>query len=111
MLHQADRSIEILLSGKRNQIQRDEIVEIHAEDAVALGVVAGDWVEVVSARERQRAMVSLSSPHRGLIATTALFGNLAAELDASNEPDPMASVDGLPLVPVRVEKMKTEAAV
>ena len=110
VLHQSDRSMEISLSGKRNQIQRDEIVEIHADDAATIGVQAGEWVEVVSERERQRAVVSLSSPHPGLIATTALFGNLVTELDASKEPDPMATVEGLPLVPVRVEKMEAEAA-
>jgi predicted molibdopterin-dependent oxidoreductase YjgC len=110
VLHQSDRPMEIILSEKRNRIQRDEIVEIHAEDAAALGVEAGEWVELVSAQERQRGVVSLSSPHRGLVATTALFGNLASELDASKEPDPMAGVDGLPLVPVRVEKMEAEAA-
>jgi predicted molibdopterin-dependent oxidoreductase YjgC len=110
VLHQSDRPMEIVLLGKRNQIQRDEIVEIHADDAATIGVQAGEWVEVVSERERQRAVVSLSSPHPGLIATTALFGNLASELDASKEPDPMATVKGLPLVPVRVEKMETEAA-
>ena len=85
-------------------------MEIHADDAATIGVQAGEWVEVVSERERQRAVVSLSSPHSGLIATTALFGNLASELDASKEPDPMATVEGLPLVPVRVEKMEAEAA-
>jgi anaerobic selenocysteine-containing dehydrogenase len=110
VLHQSDRPMEISLLGKRNQIQRDEIVEIHSDDAATIGVQAGEWVEVVSERERQRAVVSLSSPHPGLVATTALFGNLASELDASKEPDPMASVEGLPLVPVRVEKIEAEAA-
>ena len=110
VLHQSDRPMEIILSGKRNRIQRDEIVEIHAEDAATIGVEAGEWVELVSAHERQRGVVSLSSPHPGLVATTALFGNLVSELDASTEPEPMASIGGLPLVPVRVEKIEAEAA-
>jgi predicted molibdopterin-dependent oxidoreductase YjgC len=110
VLHQSDRTMEIGKSGKRNQIRRDEVLELHEDDARALGVEAGDWVEAVSAGNTVRGVVQLTSPHKGLIATTALFGQLVSELDASKEPDPMLKVDGLPLVPVRVEKVAEEAA-
>jgi hypothetical protein len=72
--------------------------------------VEGDWIEVVSARERLRGVVRISSPHKGLIATTALFGELASELDASDESDPVLKIQGLPLMPVRVERPAEEAA-
>ena len=110
VLHQADRTMEIGKSGKRNQIRRDEVLELHEDDARALGVEAGDWVEVVSAGNAVRGVVQLTSPHKGLIATTALFGQLISALDASKEPDPMLKVEGLPLMPVRVEKVAEEAA-
>ena len=110
MLHQADRTMEIALDGKRNQVRRDEVVELHGDDAEAIGLKEGDWVEVVSGSERLRGVVRLSSPHKGLIATTALFGQLASELDGSEEPDPILRVEGLPLVPVRVEKIAEAAA-
>ena len=52
----------------------------------------------------------LASPHKGLISTTALFGQLATELDRSDAPDPMLKVEGLSLVPVRVERIAEAAA-
>ena len=110
LLHQADRQMEIGLEGKRSVIQRDEVIEIHEEDAQALGVSEGDWVELVSASDRTRGTARLSSPLQGLISTTVLFGQLATRLDRSEEPDPMQAAEGLPLVPVRVERVAEEAA-
>ena len=110
VLHQSDRTMEIGKTGKHNEIRRHEVLELHEDDASTIGVEAGDWVEVVSAGNSVRGVVQLSSPHRGLIATTALLGQLISELDASSEPDPMLKVEGLPLVPVRVEKVAEEAA-
>ena len=110
LLHQADRTMEIGEDARRNAIQRDEIIELHEEDARALDVSEGEWVEVVSARERLRGVVRLSAPHKGLISTTGLFGKLATELDRSEEPDPMLKVEGLPLLPVRVERLAEAAA-
>ena len=110
MLHQSDRTMEIALEGKRNHVRRDEVVELHTTDAEAMGVAEGKWIEVVSARDRLRGVAQLSSPHKGLIATTALFGELASALDASEDADPVLKFEGLPLVPVRVERVAEEAA-
>ena len=110
LLHQADRTMEIGKVGNLNAIQRDEVLEFHEEDADALGISDGEWVEVVSSRETLRGVVRLSSPHKGLISTTGLFGQLATELDRTDVPDPMLKVEGLPLVPVRVEKVLEAAA-
>jgi predicted molibdopterin-dependent oxidoreductase YjgC len=110
LLHDADRTMEIGKVGKRNAIQRDEILELHEEDARDLGLSEGEWVEVVSQRERLSGVVRLSSPHKGLISTTALFGQLITALERSEEPDPMLKVEGLPLVPVRVERLAHQSA-
>ena len=110
MLHDAARTMEIREVGKRNAILRDEILEFHEEDARNLGLSEGEWVEVVSQSERLSGLVRLSSPHKGMISTTALFGQLATALNRSEEPDPMLKVEGLPLVPVRVERLAQEAA-
>ena len=103
VLHQADRTMEIGKAGKRSTIERDEIVEFNEEDARALGIIDGDPVEVVSSRERLSGIAEVSGPLKGLVSTTGLFGQLATELDQSDNPDPMLKVPGLPLVPVRVE--------
>ena len=110
VLHESDRTMEIGKAGKRNQIQREEILEFHQDDARSLGTTEGERVEVVSAGHRISGVVQLSSPHQGLVCTTVLFGQLASELDLSEELDPMLKVEVLPLVPVRVEKALEAAA-
>ena len=110
LLHDADRAMEIGKNGARTAIERDEIVELHEEDSRELGIAEDEWVEVVSAAATLRGVVKLTSPHKGLVSTTALFGQMATELDGSDEPDPMLKAEGLPLVPVRVERLVQEAA-
>ena len=111
MLHQADRPMEIVKNGKRNVIERDEVLEIHPEDAQDLDIVDGEFVEVVSSRDRLRGVARLTGVHKGMISHTSLFGDVATRLDASSEPDPIINVEGLPLAKVRVEKLaEAEAA-
>ena len=102
--------MEIGRRGKKNFIERDEVLELHEEDTRELGVAEGDWVQVVSRRETWKGRVQLSSPHRGLICSTTLFGEVASSLDGTTTPDPILKIDGLPLQPVRVEKLVEEEA-
>ena len=110
LLHDADRPMEIELVGKRNEIRRRDVIELHPEDAGALGVVEGEWIEVVSSAATLRGEARLTAPQKGLVSTTSLFGQMATELEQSDLPDPMLRVDGLPLVPVRVERLEEAAA-
>ena len=110
LLHDADRPLEIELVGKRNAVRRHDIVELHPEDAGTLGVTDGEWIEVASTKETLRGVARLTSPQKGLVSTTSLFGQMAAELDSSDLPDPMLKIDGLPLVPVRVDSVEEAAA-
>ena len=110
VLHQDDEPMKIGKEGQRSFIQRDGIIEMNELDARELGVDEGEWVNVVSSRESLSGNVRLTGPHKGLIATTGLFGELATELDGSKAPDPMLKVGGLPLVAVRVEKTVEAAA-
>ena len=104
VLHQPERDVKVISGDGLNMIKREEIIEVHPEDAHSLGIDQGEWVEVRSSKESIKGIVHLSSPHKGVVATTLLFGELATRLDASQDPDPMLKVPGLPMVPVRVEK-------
>jgi predicted molibdopterin-dependent oxidoreductase YjgC len=103
ILYDGGENLEIEKNGRRNAIRRDEVVELHPADALGIGVVDGDAVDVVWGRGRMRAVAKLSSPFKGMAATTQLFGSLATELDASKDADPMLMAPGLPMVPARVE--------
>ena len=110
ILYDADGDLEIEKNGRRNAVRRDEVVEMHPADALGVGVVDGDAVDVVWGRGRMRAVAKLSGPFKGVASTTQLFGSLATELDASKDPDPMLMAPGLPMVPARVEPVSGPAA-
>ena len=105
VLLQSDRHLDVVSERGRNEIRREEIVEVHAADAERLGVGDGDVVEVVGRKRRLRGVIHVNGGQPGLVAITELFGGLAAKLDASKAPDPMLATERLPLVPVRLDKV------
>ena len=107
VLHDGEREMDVALDNGRNRTQRDEVVEVHEQDASSLGVSEGDVVDVVGKRDRVRGVARFTSPHPGLVSVTSLFGDLVVRLDASSDPDPMFRVPGLPLEPVRLERVET----
>ena len=106
ILHDADREMSVSKNGKRNGIDRDEIFEIHTEDAQNLNLKDGDMIELVSPRERIKGLVQISSPYKGFVSTTSLFGQVATALDSASSPDPILDIDGLPITPVRIEQVR-----
>ena len=89
----------------RNKATREEIIELHADDAQDLGVSDADLVEVVTSVGSTQGVARLSSPQRGLVSVTTLFGQLITSLEASTEPDPMLNISRLPLIPANVKKL------
>ncbi len=110
VLHQPEEDIEIVTIDGKNAIRRDESIRIHADDAAALGIERGDWVEAVSPSGRAIGMAELDGAQPGLVSITTLFGDLVTGLAKSDEPDPMQTIPTLPLIPVRLVKMPVEAA-
>ena len=110
VLHQPDREVEIVNVDGRNAAKREEIVEIHVDDAARLGISEGEWVQVQSPEGRLQGSIRLSGPQRGLISTTTLFGQLITDLENDKSPDPMLRIPGLPLLPARIERVAEEAA-
>lgn len=104
-----DGEMEVVDAGRRNVVRRDEVIEMHPDDARRMGVSDGDWLEVIGRGERFKGVARLTGPQRGMVAATALFGQLATQLDASRTADPMMDVPGLPLTAVRVEKASAPA--
>ena len=105
VLHQPERDLEIVKVNNKNTIVRNEIMEIHADDAIGLGIEEGDWIEAISQEGRISGIAQLSSPQKGMISTTILFGQMITELDDSKVADPILMIPRLPLMPVRLERM------
>ena len=110
VLHQPGREVEIEKVSDRNTASREEIVELHDDDARELDITDGDWVEVVASEVSIRGAARLGGPQRGLISSTTLFGQLITELERSTDPDPMMDVPGLSLLPARIAKLSIAAA-
>lgn len=112
VLHQPDRDVDIITHDGKSYIERDEYVELHPEDANALGVQEGELVDVQSEPAPGQptgvftGYVRLTSPHKGLVSITTLFGHVASAMQDSEDPDPAPRVTGLPLRRAAVEKSR-----
>ena len=105
VLHMPEEELEIELSNGRNRIKRDDVIEMHPDDASDLGVTQGDWVEVSSPRGRMRGLANLTGTQRALVSSTSLFGQTITALEHDRSPDPMLRMPTLPLLPARVAKV------
>ncbi len=109
VLLQRDRDISIVeddLGDDLNRIARDEQVQLNPADAAAWGLADGDPVAVATAGNRIAGIVALDAAiPPGVVAVTTLFGQLAVELQTSEDINPMARVPGLRLEPCRVESL------
>ena len=112
VLSQPDRPVGVLRHGEMNYLDRVEQVEIHRDDARALSISRGDSVEVKDENGSTVAsgVAALSSPQPGLVSITTLFGQVASEMQDSENPDPSPRIPGLPLRPVRVVKSPARVA-
>jgi anaerobic selenocysteine-containing dehydrogenase len=95
-----------VVRGRRNQIVREVWLELNPSDAAAWEVEEGDEVEVLTLERRlagRARLTELVPP--GVIATTSLFGQLAVDLQASEEMDPASRPPVLDIRPARIEKI------
>ena len=110
LLHMPGAELEIEVVDGRNRIERNDVIEIHPDDAADLGIAQDEWVEVTSARGRMRGVASLTGTQRALISSTSLFGQMITSLEHDSSPDPMLKVPTLPLLPANIVKVPDQAA-
>ena len=104
VLLQQEREIKII-QGRRNSIQRDEIVELNPADAASMDIEEGGKVVVEMAIGRLAGLARINeSVPVGVVASTALFGQLAVDLQSSEEMEPASRVPGLDIRRARVSK-------
>ena len=112
VLSQPDRPVGVIRQGQMNYLDRIEVVQIHREDARALSISRGDSVEIRDGNGSTLAsgVAALNSPQPGLVSITTLFGEVASEMQDSENPDPSPRIPGLPLTPVRLVKTSETVA-
>ena len=105
-MFQPEREITIEKNGQLNQIVREELVQIASADAQIQGLAAGDKVLVETTTGRLEGVIYLDDRiPSGTIAVTFLFGQLAVELQTSEESNPMAMMPGLRIQPARLVRV------
>jgi predicted molibdopterin-dependent oxidoreductase YjgC len=114
VLHDRERDIQVEKVGSMNQLRRDEVVELHPDDARELGISEGDIVDLRSRpgpggrSDLFTGRARLTSPHRGMVAITTLFATIASDVEESQHPDPSPRIRGLPLRHVAVVRAPVE---
>ncbi len=104
VLLQQEREIKII-EGRRNTILRDELVELNPSDAAGLSIEDGGRVvvDMLGSSLAGLARINEEVPV-GVISSTSLFGQIAVDLQASEETEPASRVPGLDIRPARVRK-------
>ncbi len=100
----------VIESGDLNRIIRDEQVQINPADADAWSIPEGEPV-IVTTRGSRITGIATPDPAmpRGVVGVTTLFGQLAIELQVSEDINPMARVPGLQVEPCRVESISNSS--
>ena len=105
VLLQQERDIKIV-KGRANTIQRDEFVELNPTDAFAMSIEDGGKVVVEMPIGRLSGMARINEAVPvGVVASTSLFGQLAVDLQSSEEMEPATKVPGLDIRRARVNKV------
>jgi len=108
VLLQQHREMEVV-KGKRNRIKREEWVELNPQDASEMGLEEGDKIAVQTADGQLPGVASFNPGlPRGTVASTALFGQLAIDMQASEEFDPAPMLPGLDIRPARLLRTEPE---
>ena len=102
VLLQQHREMEVV-KGKRNRIMREEWIEINPTDGAEMNLAEGDKVSVRTA-DGQIPGVARFNPKlpRGTVSSTALFGQLAIDMQASDDFDPAPLLGGLDVRPAQL---------
>jgi formate dehydrogenase alpha subunit len=104
VLLQQERDIKIV-KARQNTIQRDELVELNPADAASLSIEDGGKVVVEMGIGRLAGLAHINEAVPvGVVASTALFGQLAIDLQSSEEMEPASRVPGLDIRRARVSK-------
>ncbi|HIK89332.1 MAG TPA: hypothetical protein EYG09_06775 [Dehalococcoidia bacterium] len=110
VLSQPERDVTIRKPGEMNYIDREQLVQIHPEDAKSSGLSKGDMIQVKTpdGHVLARGRAVLDSPQVGLVGITTLFGELATRMHELEAPDWTPQMPGLGYSTVTLESAPVE---
>ena len=110
VLSQPERDVTVRKPGEMNYIDREQLVQIHPDDAKSAGLNEGDTIQVKTADGHvlARGRAVLDSPQIGLVGTTTLFGELATKMHELEAPDWTPQMPGLCYSTVTLETAPVE---
>ena len=110
VLSQPERDVTVRKPGEMNYIDREQLVQIHPDDAKSAGLNEGDTIQVKTADGHvlARGRAVLDSPQIGIVGTTTLFGELATKMHELEAPDWTPQMPGLCYSTVTLETAPVE---
>jgi formate dehydrogenase alpha subunit len=110
VLSQPERDVTVRKPGEMNYIDREQLVQIHPDDAKSAGLNEGDTIQVKTADGHvlARGRAVLDSPQIGIVGTTTLFGELATKMHELEAPDWTPQMPGLGYSTVTLETAPVE---
>ena len=110
VLSQPERDVKVRKPGEMNYIDREQLVQIHPDDAKATGLREGDLIQVKTedGHVLARGTAVYESPQPGLVGSTTLFGELATRMHELEAPDWAPLMPGLGFARVTLETAPVE---
>ena len=98
--------------GRVNRVERKELVRMNPRYAAGRDITDGEMVQVQTRAGICSGLARLDeSVPPSTISITRIFGQLAVDLQASGEPDPMSQAPPLDILPARVSKLEPASVV
>jgi predicted molibdopterin-dependent oxidoreductase YjgC len=112
LISQPERDILVRKANEMNYVDRVRLLQIHPEDAKSFDLKEGDLVQVETNNGHvlEKGKAVFDSPHRGLVGSTRLFGELANRMQDAEYPDWSPLMPGLPYSEVRLMSVLPESA-
>ena len=110
VLSQPERDVVVRKLAEMNTIDREQLIQIHADDAKAAGLDEGSLIQVKSedGHVLARGRAVFESPQTGLVGLTTLFGELATRMYDLETPDWSPLMPGLGFSQVTLERAPAE---
>ena len=105
VLSQPERDVVVRKPADMNYVEREQFIQVHAEDAKTAGVNEGDIVQITrtDGHVLARGKAMFESPQVGLVGATTLFGELATKMHDLEVADWTPQMPGLGYATVTIE--------